>query len=1427
MFDRLVSWGFTKISKNDRVWEAKLGELHETRWAVWSFWLNKYGFDLNDGFGGLGATYIPASEKGFLLETIIPNTMDYETHMAIRKVRSQIGGNIFEYVKTKLQYDTDKELEDALATEQIDAVALAIYNIEERKQSIILADQTGVGKGRVGAGIIRYTIKQGKVPIFITEKSTLFSDMFRDLRDTKTDQSEPRYISNGGMEQKIKYDTWESLSDDDKEIYLTKEDYQAFCQENPTEMGFKMVTNPKYREVKGNMVVPFILNGKEAKTEIKGVDVHGNDIVFYDAMPNTNGQKKEIIAKCDDIREYKNEHGNQYNCIFATYSQFSSDPSKANKKKDKSKYTMSDFGLKSNFLFNNCENAILILDECHNAGGIQSKVGVLFTKFVAPLSKGIIFISATFAKKPDNFPLFVSKTVMSESTLDSERFIATIIRGGGAIQEILSAQLVAEGQLLRRERSNEGVQVIETFLEEHKELHTKICDNVTEIFRDVIEFQKQHIDGLIDKLDTEKKEQLIQEIEAGAMIELDNKVLVPEITNINDEDDGSISTKTRGTSELGVSNAPMFSRTFNLVNQLLFSLKADAVADMAIKYLKEGKKPVIAFSSTMGSFLQEMGKPNDYIDGDFSQVLEKTLKTVLKYTVTSATGEKDGKYIELSKLSQDGQDMYDSILEKIRKSSIGISISPIDVIREKIESAGFSVAEVTGRNIGVSFRDGAKKLKDNNQPHDKTYGRIYTIDSKLSNTDKFKKFNYNEIDCLLINQSGSTGASAQAKAYPPIVPAEKVKQRVMITLQNELNINTEIQKRGRIHRTGQILPPIYNIVCSEIPAEKRLQIMLQSKLKSLDANTTSNQKTNKETVGSVVDFINKYGDEVVSNFMEENEHIHEMIGSPLGSKEDANPKLKIQDASRICSSRVAILSVEMQAEYYDAITANYLDYEARLLASGDYDLEVKHLDLQAITRSSNIYMGGSGGSSLFGQETIKEICEVNNLDKPYKAEQVADMIEKYKEYELHKGKTPREINNFYKEKAKEHFKTLNDDYKTKAIVRVNNLIDNIESDLHYKKLVKKIKNGEEPESALAEYKQLRTNAIRTEANTAYGKYKQKAKELEFKISANLSKFQVGSTYGIPSEMNEPKFVFLGCNINMNAKNPFAPSAVKFKFAVCNYTKGVEYSLVPESAILLNQIVRDERISLDWFTEERWTDQARNATLDRVDRAILTGNIIQAFLSSKGKLISYTCKDGSMKKGILLHSIHEDGDSTELKGYVSVPIKRLYDYIENVSIGSKIMMQEDIELHHKQGYYEMRVPKKAKTYISDMGLVNICSTPNEGFQSVGNNFVARFYDLDMLISSLSVRKFSVLMPKAQYNQYFNSDLEEIQLQLQTESDFKAKYEFEDDKENYPKRLDAQRKRLADKPKKESSNLYLLRLKAESELEIMEMEMEMNF
>ena len=115
------------------------------------------------------------------LGAMIPAQLVEETKHAYAKLDEALGYDVTGFVANRLQLSPE-ELGVALASEQLDGVALAIYNIEARGQSVIIGDQTGIGKGRQAAALIRYGMLAGYLPIFLTDRYTLFSDMYRDCK---------------------------------------------------------------------------------------------------------------------------------------------------------------------------------------------------------------------------------------------------------------------------------------------------------------------------------------------------------------------------------------------------------------------------------------------------------------------------------------------------------------------------------------------------------------------------------------------------------------------------------------------------------------------------------------------------------------------------------------------------------------------------------------------------------------------------------------------------------------------------------------------------------------------------------------------------------------------------------------------------------------------------------------------------------------------------------------------------------------------------------------------------------------------------------------------------------------------------------------------------------------------------------------------
>jgi len=1141
--------------------------------------------------GSLEGPYTPSS-KGKALDTQVPDSMDFELHEALKRITEDVGGDMDNFVRHRLGYRTKDELHEVLAAEQIDVVGMAIYNIEALGQGIIVGDQTGIGKGRVAASMIRYAHLQGKRPIFLTVAVNLFSDIYRDLSA----------IGSGGLK-------------------------------------------------------PFIVNAREGKTDVKDED----GLVIYQAP-----------VAIEQNRVFESGDLSGYDFVMATYSQFNS-PGKG--------------GTKRSFLLDAAKDAILIMDESHIASG-SSNTGTLM-KDVVRETYGAVFLSATFAKRSDNMPIYALKTAISEASMSKENLIEAIEKGGVAMQEILAAQLVAEGQMVRRERTYEGIEVNYMTLDKYAAEHSAIADNITSILRDIIQFQEIYVDRRVEEMDE-------MVAESGAEVK-----------------------ERAGTHKAGVDNSPYFSKVFNVINQMLFSIKAEAVAHRAIERLKEGKKPVIAFSSTMGSFLEQLedetGTPvvlGESVNADFAVVLEKGLEGVLRYTITEPDGSKTHLTFDLDELGSRAKEEYQRIHDQIHQVSTGISISPIDVIIGMIEKEGYSVAEVTGRKLKLDIK-GSRG--------------IVGLRKRLNTTDAFRKFNNNEVDVLLINQSGSTGASAHAIATNK-VSASQVKQRVMIVLQPELDINIEIQKRGRINRTGQILKPIYDYVNSAIPAEKRLMMMLQKKLKSLDANTSSNQKQSSQIL-NVPDFLNKYGDIIVVSHLKENPDLNKLLGDPvniLGSKKSQKEdEILKEDAAMKVSGRVAVLSVKMQEDFYTEITERYDNLVNYLKQTGEYDLEVEEMDLKAKTINTKVLIMGRGGNTSFGDDSYLETIEANILRKPYKTEELKNIIQQ----SLNR-KTADQV----RQEILDEFSKFNSQYHQKETASIVAQFEKLRTEVENETKIKNLKK-KQPE-LVYDAIQLRLGEIDHDERAKLAEFNSLFQRKTDQLKRYFNYFTVGKQLTYPEvsfdgETVNNLAVFLGFKIDHKRPNPYAPSSIGLRFAIASSQKHLElpasYGVQINAIIGASSHIADKGIEHTLYV---WGDAIYSAGKDRHIRYVVTGNILQAFSKYKGKLVSYSTIDGKTNKGILLPE-YWDVDKA-VGDQIDIPISKALNLFKSLKVNGEISASHGItffRLH--ENMYRMIVNGS----IRDGGEVflnnNVIQlTFNHNFEKVGKNMSAHIEASDL-------------------------------------------------------------------------------------------------
>lgn len=137
--------------------------------------------------------YAPRSRMA-TLDKRVPANLAAPIENALDRVE-RANGDVDLFVSKALGWSIE-DLGNALAAEQVDAVALALYQAQQGK-GFILGDSTGVGKGRVVAALAAWGIRNGHKPIFCTSKSDLFGDIMRDFEDIgEADLIKPFILNN-------------------------------------------------------------------------------------------------------------------------------------------------------------------------------------------------------------------------------------------------------------------------------------------------------------------------------------------------------------------------------------------------------------------------------------------------------------------------------------------------------------------------------------------------------------------------------------------------------------------------------------------------------------------------------------------------------------------------------------------------------------------------------------------------------------------------------------------------------------------------------------------------------------------------------------------------------------------------------------------------------------------------------------------------------------------------------------------------------------------------------------------------------------------------------------------------------------------------------------------------------------------------------
>lgn len=833
--------------------------------------------------------YKPRS-KAFSLSTLAPAASLKGLNNAFNLVERTTGMSVDEYVRTRLNEPSLEELFKHYAAEQIDSLALSIYNHEFENKATLIGHDTGIGKTRIVCGLARYAQQQGLTPVIVTVDPVLYADILaRDGVDTGN--SFNPLITNNGME-----------------VLLTATDGQ--------------------------------LIGK-IKT------------------PENQTKKVRECANSGNIGEH--------DCVFTTYGQLTGSASVERRQ----------------LLNVLAPRSFLILDESHKAGGASGEqrpktVGekateqrennvpscTEFFQQLVTRTQGFVASSATAIKDPIIASrLFYETTDLRLAAPDKETFTEHLKAGGVPLQQMVFAMWAESGGCIRCEKSYEGVE----FGVAKVPVDLQTAENNSKILNLIWRFDRIK-ENIVEKISANFAE-------AGEAAQLKNPAL----------------------GEAGATSTIFTSVLHNLTAVTALGLKAEETANAAIADIEQGRKPIIMLFNTLESatknFVEahnelaeahnaafpdspmkqiEVGDAININAGElFTRYLEKsrTIKITEPYL-----DELTGKQITRSYRLTD-QELGEEAVTAFNRAEAAIAttdwtklpISPIDYIKQKIEDAGYSIGEITGRTNILKY-ESAQDLG----------AGVVIYGSREHGTAQKKQvmddFQNGRVDAVITNST--TGYSLHASRT-----VADQRQRVMYIVQPHLDVNQVEQSIGRSHRSGQVNPAVHApdrldeqgrpqwgqydgtfglpsfklVVGQDLPTEERAVAILMKKMSHLKANTTGNRSSSFGLI-EMPDFINEYGNEVAQNLMEQYPDLHADLDYPLGDSEELkNPK-----AIQIVTGRAVILTSDepptpsnpypclaRQAGLYDTLTTEYKEFLTQKIALGENELEAQKLDLQA------------------------------------------------------------------------------------------------------------------------------------------------------------------------------------------------------------------------------------------------------------------------------------------------------------------------------------------------------------------------------------------------------------------------------------------------------------------------------------------------
>jgi len=294
-------------------------------------------------------------------------------------------------------------------------------------------------------------------------------------------------------------------------------------------------------------------------------------------------------------------------------------------------------------------------------------------------------------------------------------------------------------------------------------------------------------------------------------------------------------------------------------------------------------------------------------------------------------------------MTADLKDVYERGIAEIERKIEAVPDIPVnamDVIEQAIRDAGYRIGEITGRKHYLTKPDEATS-----QESQESWLLRPRATNKRAVKASIKAFNDGSLDALLINRSAAAGVSLHAS--PRF--ADRSRRHLIEHMIPEDPVN-RVQLLGRVNRYDQVSSPLITTASTGIYGEVRYLMMQNRKLALMSANVRSS-RDNAMSLKGVVDLFNSVGSRAVRSYMQDNPLVCKRLGF------DSEEIERLPDVVNRVTMRIPLLTVVQQKQVYEEIYSRFDEILLREEMDGSHPLRPAEINVRARLQSQSLFMG--------------------------------------------------------------------------------------------------------------------------------------------------------------------------------------------------------------------------------------------------------------------------------------------------------------------------------------------------------------------------------------------------------------------------------------------------------------------------------------